>query len=127
MSRSGTGFTMSRPLLVHGFRCAVEGDVTSPDAKLPSPLVKNLGDVHGEVDVEFLMFVHEIAQFGFDRICIAHVVDGRAVAWTQKLVRHVLADNRVVTSTMFEQKHPSGDFTIAQQGGASHRVVEITV
>ena len=93
----------------------MERDFAPSDSNFSSTFMECLSDVHSELDIELFASDHLVAEFSANLLCIAHVVNRRTIARSQKFICHIFADDRIVTSAMFEQEHACCNFAIAKK------------
>jgi hypothetical protein len=89
--------------------------------------MKNLSDVHSEFNIELESFAHLFMKRVYDEFCISYVVHSRAIAGSEKFIRHVFANYCVITATVFKQKHSRCNFTIAKERRSGHGVIKVSV
>lgn len=107
----------------HCFGCAMKDDVATTDEKFLAGSVELLVDLHHQCNIELAAD----RQFLVQVFTIHDSVDGRTEARTDKLVVHLLTDNRVLTATLREDIRASRDLTVSEERRACHRVIPIAI
>lgn len=89
--------------------------------------MQRLSDCHLERQVELATLRNMGLQIGNNGLCFEYMVDGWSVARPQEAVRHVLADDCIVASAVFEEEHARRHLAVPQKSGTGHGVIKVAV